>query len=333
MKVKFNWQDPDRLFMGVRKLQLHAMNADPSLLRERLAYSLYRDMGVESCRTAHARVLINGEFVGLFLLVEQIDGRFTRAHFPEEGGKGNLYKEAWPVHRDPQYYLDRLRTNEEDDPSVDKMVLLADEIAETEEDNLPAVLERWFEIEYTMRQVVVEWAIGRDDGVYNWLCFSRIDTACYNHNFYLYEEEENNRLWLIPWDLDLSFKGSNGFVGPVIDQWDDVSPECVVVPISTGMGPIGLSGLPPNCDPILRGLTHFQADYAALMKELLDGPFSETSVTAKLDTWQEQIRPYVEEASAVHGADELSVSDWEVAVSDLRKTIDSLRTKHASDIN
>ena len=45
MKVKINWNDGDDEFFGVRKLQLHSMNLDPSQLRERVGYHLLREMG------------------------------------------------------------------------------------------------------------------------------------------------------------------------------------------------------------------------------------------------------------------------------------------------
>ena len=54
------------------------MNLDTSLMRDRLGYLLFAEAGVAAPRSTHARVVINGEFVGLFALVEQIDGRFTR---------------------------------------------------------------------------------------------------------------------------------------------------------------------------------------------------------------------------------------------------------------
>lgn len=52
-------------------------------LRERLGYSLYRDMDVLAPRAVHARVYINGEYQGLFVAVEEIDGRFAPNRFPE----------------------------------------------------------------------------------------------------------------------------------------------------------------------------------------------------------------------------------------------------------
>lgn len=46
MKIKIDWTDPDALFYGVSKVQLHSMNLDPSLMRDRLGYWLFREMGV-----------------------------------------------------------------------------------------------------------------------------------------------------------------------------------------------------------------------------------------------------------------------------------------------
>ena len=47
-------------------------------------------MGVAAPRSTHARVVVNGEFVGLFVTTENIDGRFTRANFND--GTGNFIR-------------------------------------------------------------------------------------------------------------------------------------------------------------------------------------------------------------------------------------------------
>ncbi|MBT6178400.1 MAG: hypothetical protein HOI23_14225, partial [Deltaproteobacteria bacterium] len=111
MKVKLNYTDSDQKFHGLKKLQFHSMNSDDSLMRERLSYYLFRSMGIPAPRTTPIKVLVNGELAGLFLLVEQIDGRFTRSRFGD-GGKGNLYKEIWPIHQDDASYINALETNE-----------------------------------------------------------------------------------------------------------------------------------------------------------------------------------------------------------------------------
>ena len=74
-------------------------------------------MGVPAPRSTHARIIVNGDFVGIFALTENIDGRFTRENFPD--GTGNLYKEAWPITQAgavqaAEVLIGSLRTNEND---------------------------------------------------------------------------------------------------------------------------------------------------------------------------------------------------------------------------
>lgn len=150
IKVSFNEYDPEGRFFGVKKLQFHSMHADRAKLREALAYSLFRDMDVYAPRTAYARVIVNGELLGLYILVEQIDGRFTRERFPD-GGEGNLYKEIWPLYQTAQPYLNALKTNEDESPSADKMVRFAAALAGATDDTFESVLEQWTDVDMLMR--------------------------------------------------------------------------------------------------------------------------------------------------------------------------------------
>jgi len=43
-------------------------------------------MGIPTPRSTHTRLLLNGEFVGIFALIEYLDGRFTWHNF--DNGKG-----------------------------------------------------------------------------------------------------------------------------------------------------------------------------------------------------------------------------------------------------
>ncbi|MCP4443987.1 MAG: hypothetical protein GY811_01400 [Myxococcales bacterium] len=97
MKLKSSELDKDLHFYGLKKLNFHAMNSDPSLMHDRLSYHLFRAVGVAAPRAVHAKLVINGESRELFALVEQVDGRFTNDRF-SDGRDGNLYKEVWPVH-------------------------------------------------------------------------------------------------------------------------------------------------------------------------------------------------------------------------------------------
>ena len=114
MKVKINWKQREQKFYDLTKLQFHSQNNDPSQMRERLGYWLFRSMGVPAPRSVHAQLKINGTYFGLYALTEQIDGNFARHNFDESNG--NLYKEVWPITQkgepqDSKVLLKGLKTN------------------------------------------------------------------------------------------------------------------------------------------------------------------------------------------------------------------------------
>ncbi|MDD9936877.1 MAG: CotH kinase family protein [Myxococcales bacterium] len=322
MKVKFNHIDPEGRFYGLKKLQFHAMNRDPSMLKERLGYAMFRESGVAAPRAVHARLLINGEFVGLFALIEQVDGRFTRSRF-DEGGKGNLYKEAWPVDAagattQTQVLLEALRTNEDEDPSVRGMHDFGRAIEGAGDGEWAQVLTQHTDLDYTMRYVAVDRVIAHDDGPMRWYCFG---ASCFNHNFYWYEEAEARRLWIVAWDLDGSFNLDNTTTTIWFD-WEDTSLGCR----SLTMPPFNVPIRPPTCDPLLRSWAGLQRRYLDETQAFLEGPFDAKRVDAKLATWEEQIAPMVEEAAAAHD-DAVSPQAWRTATADLRETIEILRER------
>ena len=63
MKVKINWKQREQKFYDLTKLQFHSQNNDPSQMRERLGYWLFRSMGVPAPRSVHAQLKINGTSV------------------------------------------------------------------------------------------------------------------------------------------------------------------------------------------------------------------------------------------------------------------------------
>ena len=70
MKFKIDWKGYNSTFYNLKTLQLHSMNLDPSQLHDRLGYWLFRQMGVPAPRAIHAKLYINGDYNGLFSLVE-----------------------------------------------------------------------------------------------------------------------------------------------------------------------------------------------------------------------------------------------------------------------
>lgn len=324
MKVKINWDDPDAEFYGLRKLQFHSQNLDQTLMHERLGYLLFREMGVAAPRSVHARLVVNGEFVGLFALTEQIDGRFTRHNF--EDGTGNLYKEVWPLRSDGKprsnsEFYEGLKTNE-DDKNLDmsQMISFAEQIAS--EDDGREVMRRWMDIEEIISYAVVDRTIRNDDGAFHWYCSTdeaNYGSDCGNHNFYWYSNPSTGKVHLIPWDLDNAFENilfDANPVTPIADKWGETSNGCK----GFAYGEWYLPQRSAACDKITYIWSTFEEEYERIHNEFLQGPFAKEQVDLLLDAWEQQISPVVIEAAEAHD-DALRFEEWQEALDVFRRSL------------
>lgn len=324
MKLKMNWEDGDDTFYGVKKVQLHSQNLDTTKMHERLGYWLFREMGVPVPRSTHARVEINGEFVGLFALTEQIDGRFTRENFDD--GSGNLYKEVWPFNpdgtpRNADEFIDGLKTNEDEDPTADMIRQFAQELADSEPGTEIGVIDRWIDVDLFVRTMVVDRAIRNDDGALHWYCFD----GCNPHNFYWYENPTTGQLTMLPWDLDNAFDnlGSSGVTGSVTqiaDRFGDITDDCAIF----FFGGLNLPQKSAACDPLIGPISQLTDEFDAARAEFVAGPFSKESVDERIAQWSTQIEDLVAEAEATH-ADGQPVSAWREAMATMISNIDAAR--------
>lgn len=324
MKIKLNWTDSSDKFFKLKKLQFHSMNNDPTQLRERLGYSLFREMGVPTPRSVHARLIINGEYVGLFALVEQIDGRFTKYNFND--GDGNLYKEVWPLKmngqpQSTQEYLAGLKTNEDDNPSVSRIQSFAQAVANAPDvASLKGIIASKMDLDKIMSYAVVDRTIRHDDGPFHWYCNSG---DCSSHNFYWYEEPTEDKLYLIPWDLDHAFANiifDANPVTPIADDWGEQSNNCQPF----GYGLWQLPQRSAACDKLTGGWASFSTEYEQKRQEFKNGAFAAAQVNAKLDAWSAQIRDATIEANTAH-EDAISIQEWENAVNALRSQLEFAR--------
>lgn len=89
-KLDLNEFHPDQRLHGLKALHLNNAVVDCSYLREPLAYQVFRDLGLAASRTSFARVEVNGDTYGLYVLVEGPDSELLEVAYPEED-EGNLY--------------------------------------------------------------------------------------------------------------------------------------------------------------------------------------------------------------------------------------------------
>ncbi len=338
MKVKINWEGRDEKFYKLKKLQFHSQNGDPSQMHERLGYWLFRSMGVPAPRSVHARLIINGVYSGIYALTEEIDSRFVKYNFEDDDG--NLYKEVWPLsmygvpHPD-EVYSDALRTNENDNPSVEIIKNFGQSIADADPSDIRSIIAESMDINEIISYAVVDRMIKNDDGAFRWSWES--DGYYTQKNFYWYEEPNDQKLHLVPWDLDNAFVNINNdanFItlpitttddlisaaSSIADEWGQITNNCQPFV----HGPLSMMQRSASCDKLTRGWASFTDEYNQLKAQFKEGPFSESQVNSLLDTWSDQIRNATEEAAETHG-NVLSVSEWESAVEKLKSQLEFAR--------
>ena len=92
LKVDLNKFDGKQSLDGLKKLNLNTNFNGPILpiVRDFISYEAWRQFGVAAARTAFTRVIVNGKELGIYVMVEQVDGGFIKRNFNEPYGQ--LYK-------------------------------------------------------------------------------------------------------------------------------------------------------------------------------------------------------------------------------------------------
>jgi hypothetical protein len=315
LKLKFDAYDAEARFDGLKRLNLHASSGDASKLHELIAYQTFRDFGVDAPRAMPARVYVNGVLLGLFIAVEDVDGRYAAAHFPE-ARNGNLYKEIWPNAgaTDAAFRL-ALETNEEAG-DVSGMRAFAEAMANAAPEAIDAALAPFVDTEALLRYIAVDRALRNWDGIMAF--YSPLSP----HNFYWYQDDSPaQRFHLIPWDLDNTFWPFDPYMNP--QQWVTAFPvpdfneeplNCDPRPIWEPTGPEHLT--PPRCDRLLDGLAerHWPR-LVELGRELLAGPFAPARLEALADEWVRLLEPLVSEDPT------LDVAEFQRGVRELREMV------------
>ncbi len=203
-KISFNSFSNESKFYGLEKLNINGEHNDPSIIRSKLGFDLFRNAEVSAPRSNHVELYINGEYKGLYINVEHIDEEFIESRFANKNG--NLYKCLWPatleyLGNDPDLYkfthdgrrVYELKTNTETDDYTNFAEFI-DILNNTPIDNLHLELESIFNVNAYLRSLAIEILIG------HW------DSYSFNkNNFYLYDNPETGKFEFIPYDVDNTF--------------------------------------------------------------------------------------------------------------------------------
>jgi spore coat protein CotH len=206
LKVDFNKYVAEQEFHGYKTLVLDNLAQDPSMLRERLAFQVFEAMGLPAPSNAFTRLTVNGEYWGVYSLVEPVSKPFLKARIGEESG--NLFDYEWAFTWDFSYlgpeaslYVPapfQPETNE-DHLEAEGLVEFVRVVNETPGERFASAVENLIDVEKFLKYLAVENALAESDGF--------LGNFGVN-NFYLYQYGGENRFVFIPWDKDNALSDS-----------------------------------------------------------------------------------------------------------------------------
>ncbi|MFX1280425.1 MAG: CotH kinase family protein [Promethearchaeota archaeon] len=226
----------DRRFLGVKRLNLRAAPIDFSLMNEYSGYELYNVLGYPCPRLSWTKlnliltdennnIIKPKEYIGLYLLTEDIDKTFLRFNFKDPDG--NLYKTTDILGNldyvpDVKTYVNpwdgrqiyELRTNEDRDDYSDLQKFVN------------YINFNWSNIQQVTNFSLLAKYFTASNFQGNW-----DDYVFLPHNFFLYSHPKFGFIF-IPWDIEQNFNIGTNF--SIIGFESPYSPDFRFAPLLTG---------------------------------------------------------------------------------------------------
>ena len=207
LRVDFDRYVTDQQFLGLKSFVFRNNTQDASSMHERLSMLLFRRLGLPAPREAHAKLFINNEYHGLYLIVESVDKTFLRETFNENDGY--LYKYDYPAEA-PYYFEDRgpdpaayvplpfKPETHETDPRPEFIAQLVQAINQAGDAAFRTVMAEYLDLKKFVQHVAVETFVADNDGfLSNWGGMN---------NYYLYQLQGRKLFTFIAWDKSEAFK-------------------------------------------------------------------------------------------------------------------------------
>ncbi len=265
-KFKFDEYKNQKLF-GVERLNFGNFVKDPSFMREKIGYDIARQY-VPCPRTAYARILVDGELIGLYMAVEQVDELFLSRHFNDN--RGNLYKSSdegtdmgfrGNVQSDYETEYDLQTNSNENDWS--RLITMLDKLNNTPDSLFIDTVSTYLDLDNCVRHIAFNMVMSHFDSY-----------TGSGRNFYLYDDPISGQFKMIHWDMNETF-GAYG------NNWNVITQD--VVEISN-----------INQRPLIRRIMNnaiLKQLYLGYITDMVNGAASYESVVVMAD----RIKPLIEE--------------------------------------
>lgn len=232
INIAMDFVHGDQHLLGYRTLNLNNANGDPSLIRA-VVYEHIARHYIPTPAANFMRVVINGEYWGVYTNVAQFNKDFLRDHFKTEDGA------RWKVPGSPQgrggleYLGDDVEAykrlyeikTKDTDSSWKALIHFTKVLNTTPPEQLEAALAPLLNIDGTLRFLALENTLVNSDGYW---------TRASDYNIYL---DPSGRFHIIPHDInEAMMAGGRGGVGPM------GPPPGGMMPPPGAMPPDGMQG-------------------------------------------------------------------------------------------
>lgn len=292
-------QIDNQRFYGFKKLHLKNNYDDASMLREKVAGDVFRNADLAGSRTAFYTVYVDyGDgpiYFGLYTMVEDVENTLLEDYFGDDDG--NLYKPdgnaasfASGTYNEDEY-VKKNNEDEADFSDVSSLLsILNDDIRTTDPATWRTNLEQVFDTNVFLKYLAVNTAIQ------NWDTYGKM-----THNYYLYNNPDTDKLIWIPWDNNEALQ--NGKMG--------------------GSLALDFSDLNASQWPLIGYLYQdevYKAQYDTYLQEIIDGPFSVSTIQSQYAFYSALIQPYA--TSELDGYTFLNnSSEFQIAVNELNEHV------------
>ena len=187
LKIKFDEYQQQDPIQGLNRLTLNNNQQDRSLASQYLGYRFFNDSGSVACRCNHAKVTVNGRYLGIYSHVESVKSPFLMARYGNDGG--HFYEGTLADLFDGNLQRFELKTKKTTlQPLQQVATLLAQDSLDL------AALEKLLDVPAFVKFWATESLLGFWDGYTN-----------NQNNFFIYQNPANSKLYFMPWGLDSAF--------------------------------------------------------------------------------------------------------------------------------
>jgi spore coat protein H len=209
LRVDINHYVTNQLFLGLKAVILDNMYSDASLIRESVTMKMFARMTLPASRESHARVYVNNEYVGAYVVIEPVDRTFIERVFGTEEANvergGYLFEYEWLSPYDFSYlgpglkaYAPLFKAQTRDTDSIVNIYAPLEEmirtINESTDDDFAAAVGKHLDLSLFMKYLAIDSFMVEWDGLVGFVG---------TNNFYLYRFR-NGLSQFLPKDKDAS---------------------------------------------------------------------------------------------------------------------------------